>query len=132
MNANRNDMRTPFKRAAGLGAAKDGTGHFLWQRLTAVAVLLAGLYLLGILFALRGADYDMARGLLSDPLNAGVLVLFLLAAFWHARLGLQVIIEDYVHAPVLAALAHVANILVCALAAIVGVVAVLRIAVLGV
>jgi succinate dehydrogenase / fumarate reductase membrane anchor subunit len=60
--------------------------------------------------------------------NATVLVAFLIAACWHAKLGLQVVIEDYVHAPLLAGAAHLANIFACALLAIAGVFAVLRIA----
>ena len=64
----------------------------------------------------------------TDPLNATILVVFLVAAFWHARLGVQVVIEDYVHAPLLAGIAHVANLFVCALATIAGVLAVVRIA----
>lgn len=127
MSANQ-DLRTPLKRARGLGSAKDGTGHFLWQRITAIAVTLLGIYLLGLLLGLGGADYDRARSVVASPLNATVLVAFLLAAFWHAQMGVQVIIEDYVHAPLLAGVAHLANILVCALAAIAGVLAVLRIA----
>lgn len=126
------DLRTPLKRARGLGSAKDGTSHFLWQRVTAIAVILAGIYLLGLLIGLSGADYDFARAIVSDPFNASVLLAFVVAAFWHAKLGLQVIIEDYIHAPLLAGIAHLANIFVCALAAIAGVLAVLRIATLGV
>jgi succinate dehydrogenase / fumarate reductase membrane anchor subunit len=66
--------------------------------------------------------------MVADPLNATVLVAFLAAAFWHAKLGLQVVIEDYVHTPLLAGIAHLANIFVCALAAIAGVLAVVRVA----
>ena len=91
------NFRTPLKRAAGLGSAKDGTGHFLWQRVTAIAVALCGIYLLGLLFGLTGADYPFARATVKDPVNATVLIAFLVAACWHAKLGLQVVIEDYVH-----------------------------------
>ena len=124
MNGGHDDLRTPLKRARGLGSAKDGTGHFLWQRVTAIGIVLAGAWLLGLLLSLRGADYAHARMLVADPLNATILV----AAFWHARLGVQVVIEDYVHAPLLAGIAHVANLFVCALATIAGVLAVVRIA----
>lgn len=126
------DFRTPLKRAIGLGSAKDGTGHFLWQRITAIALVLCGLYLLGLLFGLSGADYMLAHDTVARPVNAMVLIAFLIAAFWHAKLGLQVIIEDYVHTPLLAGAAHLANIFVCALAAIAGVLAVIRIALMGV
>ena len=122
------DFRTPLKRAIGLGSAKDGTGHFLWQRVTAIALALLGAYLIGLLLGLGGADHERARAIVANPLNASVLVAFLIAAFWHAKLGLQVIIEDYVHTPLLAGAAHLANIFVCALAAIAGVLAIVRIA----
>ena len=126
------DFRTPLKRAIGLGSAKDGTGHFIWQRISAIVLVLCGMYLLGLLLGLTTSEYLIARGMVSDPLNACVLIVFLIAAFWHAKLGLQVVIEDYVHTPLLAGVAHIANILVCALAAIAGVLAVVRIAILGV
>ncbi len=127
MNAPR-DLRTPLKRARGLGSAKDGTGHFLWQRITAIAVALLGIYLLGLLLGLGGADFDRAHAIVASPFNATLLIAFLIAAFWHAKLGVQVVIEDYVHTPLLAGIAQLANIFVCALAAIAGVLAVLRIA----
>ena len=131
MNAPR-DFRTPLKRAVGLGSAKDGTGHFIWQRITAIVVVLCGVYLLGLLFGMARAEYLFARGMVADPLNACILIAFLIAAFWPAKLGLQVVIEDYVHTPLLAGVAHIANIFVCALAAIAGVLAVVRIALQGV
>ena len=125
------DFRTPLKRAKGLGSAKSGTGHFLWQRITAIAILLAGVYLLGLLVGLSGADYATARAVVANPLNATVLIAFLVAAFWHAKLGVQVVIEDYLHDALPAGMAHLANILICALAAIAGVFAVVRIALSG-
>lgn len=121
-------MRTPLKRARGLGSAKHGTGHFLWQRVTALALVFLGVYLLGLLLWLGGADYDRARALVSQPFNATILATCLVTMFWHAKLGLQVVIEDYVHAPLLAGIAHMANIIVCTLAAVAGVLAVVRIA----
>jgi succinate dehydrogenase / fumarate reductase membrane anchor subunit len=132
MSGNAKDLRTPLKRAQGLGSAKDGTGHFIRQRVTAIAMVLAGIYLLGVLIGLSGAEYDHARMIVADPFNATVLAGFVLAAFWHAKLGLQVIIEDYVHTPLLAGIAQLANLFVCALAACAGVLAVLRVATLGV
>ena len=125
------DFRTPLKRAKGLGSAKSGTGHFLWQRITAIAILLAGVYLLGLLVGLSGADYATARAVVANPLNATVLIVFVITAFWHAKLGVQVVIEDYLHDALPAGMAHLANILICALAAIAGVFAVVRIALSG-
>ncbi len=121
------NLRTPLKRAVGLGTAKDGTGHFIWQRITAIALLLLGAYLIGLFIALGGAGYDLAHAIVADTVNATILVAFLIAMFWHAKLGLQVVIEDYVHTPAIAAVAHLANIFVCALAAIASVLAVIRI-----
>ncbi|MEO5962986.1 MAG: succinate dehydrogenase, hydrophobic membrane anchor protein [Thermomonas sp.] len=121
------NFRTPLKRALGLGSAKSGTEHFLWQRVTAIVLLLLGAYLIGLLLSLGAANYERARAIVADPLNATILIAFLIAMFWHAKLGLQVVIEDYVHTPLLAGVAHVANIFVCALAAVASVFAVIRI-----
>ena len=82
---------------------------------------------IGLVLSLGGANYDLARAIVANPVNATILVAFLIAMFWHAQLGMQVIIEDYVHTPTLAGLAYVANIFVCALAAVASVLAVIRI-----
>ena len=125
-------MRTPLKNVRSLGSAKEGADHFWLQRVTAVANLLLVIWLIGIAFSAAGADYATARKMVASPLVSLPLLLLILSAAIHMRLGMQVIIEDYVHAPLLAGIAHLANIFVCALAAIAGVLAVLRIATLGV
>jgi len=93
----RRDFRTPVGRARGLGSAKSGTGHFWWQRVTAIALVPLVAWLLGTLVSLVGADLDTVRAALGKPWNAILFSLFLLVGFWHAKLGLQVVIEDYVH-----------------------------------
>ncbi len=128
MSGNVKDLRTPLKRAVGLGSAKDGTHHFIWQRVTAVATGLSGLWVLGMLLTLRTAEFDFVRGMVADPVNASVLVAFLVSMFWHARLGLQVVIEDYVHTPLTATVLQLAVLFTCTLAGIASVLAVLRIA----
>ncbi len=89
--------RTPVGRARGLGSAKSGTGHFWWQRVTAVVLALLVPWLLGILVSFIGADLAGVQATLARPWNAILLAMFALALFWHAKLGLQVVIEDYVH-----------------------------------
>ncbi len=91
------DFRTPVGRARGLGSAKSGTGHFWWQRVTAVFLALLAPWMLGMLVALVGADHAQVQATLARPVNAIALALFALSLFWHARLGLQVVIEDYFH-----------------------------------
>lgn len=127
----RDSLRTPLKRARGLGSAKTGTGHFLWQRVTAIALVLLGAYLVGLLFSLGGSDFTRARATVADPVNATVMATFLVTMFWHSKLGMQVVIEDYVHTPLLAGVSHLANIIVNTLAAVAGVLAVVRIALGG-
>lgn len=121
-------LRHPLKRARGLGSAKDGTGHFIVQRITAIALTFLSIYVVWLLLSMIGGDYATVRAKVADPVHATLLVAFLIAMFWHAKLGMQVIIEDYVHTPVTATVAHLANIFFCALAAIAGVLAIVRIA----
>ncbi len=94
-----------------------GTKHFWQERLTALAAipLTAAFVFLTVKFI--GASYDQARLLLLDPLNAGALALFLLVSAWHMKLGMQVIIEDYVHDEGPKFFLLIANIFFCALLA---------------
>jgi len=91
------DFRTPLKRARGLGSGKTGTGHWWWQRVTAVLLVLLVPWLVGLLVSLVGADVDAARAIIARPWNAIPLAALVVAAFWHGKLGMQVVIEDYVH-----------------------------------
>ena len=89
-------MRTPLGRVRGLGSAKSGTGHFWLQRVTAVANVLLTLAFLCVVISLIGKPYAVAVATLANPLVAILMLLFILSACIHMRLGMQVIIEDYV------------------------------------
>lgn len=121
-------LRNPLKTARGLGSAKDGTHHFVVQRVTAIALVFLSLYVIWLILSLIGGDFASIRATVGHPCNAVLLSAFLIASFWHAKLGMQVIIEDYVHTPWLAVTSQLAVVFVCVLAALASVLAVIRIA----
>ncbi|GGK07985.1 succinate dehydrogenase, hydrophobic membrane anchor protein [Luteimonas terricola] len=125
------DYRTPLSRARGLGSAKSGTGHFWWQRVTAVVLALLVPWLVGTLVSLVGADLGRVYEVFSRPYNAILMTLFVLALFWHAKLGIQVVIEDYVHNRTVEITLLVLNILLCVLGALASLYAIARIALLA-
>ena len=90
-------LRDPLKNVRGLGSARDGTRHFILQRISAVILALLTPWLLWLLITLIPADYATVRATLAHPVNAVLMLSFLVALFWHSRMGLQVVIEDYVH-----------------------------------
>jgi succinate dehydrogenase / fumarate reductase membrane anchor subunit len=91
------DLRHPIKRARGLGSAQSGVGHWWTQRVTAVALVALGLWFLVTVLRVVHGDFAAARALVAQPWNAILLIAFVITMFWHAVLGLQVVIEDYVH-----------------------------------
>ena len=123
--------RTPLKNARGLGTAKTGTEHFVHQRLTATALVFLGVWFVWFVVGLAGSDYLAAADAVSKPWNAVLLVGFLVAAFWHAQLGLQVVLEDYVHNTLIALALQVSVKFIAVLGAIVSIFAVARIALAG-
>lgn len=88
---------TSIGRVRGLGSAHEGPHHWLMQRFTAVGNLVTVLFLIVSLVAMPSLDYASVSGWLSEPLPAFMMALLVISTFWHARLGLQVAVEDYVH-----------------------------------
>lgn len=91
-------IRTPLARARGLGSAKEGVDHFWRQRLTAAANIVLVSYAVGVAMRLVGSDYGTVRGMLTNPLVSLPLLLLIVSGVVHMRLGMQTIIEDYIHA----------------------------------
>jgi succinate dehydrogenase / fumarate reductase, membrane anchor subunit len=121
-------FRSPLGKVRGLGSAKDGTHHWWMQRVTAVALIPLAVWFVVCVVMLLGKDHAAFVGWVRNPVSATLLVLLIAATFHHAQLGVQVVIEDYVHHEGL----KVASILAVKFAAVVlagvGIVSVLRIA----
>jgi succinate dehydrogenase / fumarate reductase, membrane anchor subunit len=122
-------MRSPLGRAVGLGSAKEGVEHWWLQRITAVALVPLSLWFVIAIIRLVGADVDSVRDWVGNPLPAIMLVLLLIATFYHASLGLQVVIEDYVHAELVKVGLVIIVRLACFAIAVAGIFAVLSMAV---
>ena len=91
-------LRSPLGRARGLGSAKEGTAHWWAQRVTAVALVPLTLWFVGNVIALAGAPRIDVLAWLASPVVAVLMLLLVAAVFRHAQLGMQVVVEDYVHA----------------------------------
>ncbi len=120
--------RTPLKRARGLGSGKSGTHHFWTQRVTAMVLAPLAIWFVWTLVTLVGADLDTARAIIARPWNTIIFAVFLVSMFWHAKLGLQIVIEDYVHTRSLEIAAHLLNNFLCGLGAVASLYAIARIA----
>ena len=90
-------LRTPLSRARGLGSAKDGAQNWWHQRLTALALLPLAVWFVVSLITLADATYEDVIDWLSSPIVAGLMLLLIFAMFYHLKIGLQEVIEDYVH-----------------------------------
>lgn len=91
-------LRSPLSKARGLGSAKSGTHHWWMQRVTAIANIPLGAWFVVSVLGLIGAEHDVVVAWIAQPLTAILLILFIANIFYHLRLGLQVFIEDYIHA----------------------------------
>ncbi len=127
---NMRDMRTPLARAIGLGSAKEGVGPWWAERVSAVGLVPLTLWFVASIIVHTGSDYATFIVWLRTPLAAILMILLLIALFYHTALGLQVVIEDYVHSGAKFAAVIAARLGCCALATA-GVVSILRIAISG-
>jgi succinate dehydrogenase / fumarate reductase membrane anchor subunit len=123
-----NDMTTPLSRVRGLGSAKSGTGHFLEQRITAMANLPLSLFLIYVGCVIYPLDYAARKAFIATPFVAIGLILALLSFTWHMKLGMQIVIEDYVHGEGAKLLLIISNTLFTLALAIAGIFSILKIA----
>ena len=91
------DFQTPLAKVKGLGSAKAGTGHFWMQRITAITLIPLSLWMVAFTEQLLNAPHSQMVSWMASPLNTVLAIAWVIAAFYHAALGLQVVIEDYVH-----------------------------------
>jgi succinate dehydrogenase / fumarate reductase membrane anchor subunit len=96
MSKSTSSLRSPLGRARGLGSAKEGTHHWLAQRVTALSLIPLTFWLVWSILSMADANFVEFTNWLYDPINATLMILFIVAGFYHAQLGLQVVIEDYV------------------------------------
>ena len=90
-------MQNPLARVRGVGSSGGGSHHWRSQRYSALILLLLTTWILWLGVSLAGADYATASTAMASPINAGMAILMAGAVFYHTQLGLQVVIEDYVH-----------------------------------
>ncbi|HEY7642000.1 MAG TPA: succinate dehydrogenase, hydrophobic membrane anchor protein [Steroidobacteraceae bacterium] len=90
-------LRSPISRVTGLGTAKDGAGHWWSQRVTSVALLLLGMWFVTSLLRMPDFSYGFVTAWIAMPLNAVLLLLLIGTLVYHSQLGVQVVVEDYVH-----------------------------------
>ena len=90
-------LQTPLHRVEGLGSAKTGTTEFWRQRVTAVALVPLSIWFVWSALSLVGGNQGNAVAFFSDPVNAVLMLLFLIAALYHMSIGIQIVIEDYIH-----------------------------------
>ncbi len=113
MSEQKATLRTPLARVRHLGSARTGTEHFWRQRVTSVALLPLAIAFMVIVISLLGRNHAAAKEVLGAPLVAVVMLLFIATTAYHMRLGMQVIIEDYVHDDVWKLVALIANTFFC-------------------
>ncbi|KRP98909.1 succinate dehydrogenase / fumarate reductase membrane anchor subunit [Bradyrhizobium sp. USDA 4518] len=119
-------MRTPLERVRGLGSAHTGTGDFWRQRLTAVAMTLLIVPVIVVVITLIGRNHAGAAQILGSIPIAIILLLFIVASTWHMKIGMQVVIEDYIHNEKLKIASVMANNFFCVAVALASIYAILK------
>ena len=124
-------MRAPLKNVRGLGSAKEGTTHWWHQKVTAIALIPLFLIALGCIISLIGADYTHVRYVLGQPFIAIVMLLLIVSLFYHLKLGMQVVIEDYIHTESTKVFLLLLNSFFCAIVGLASALAILKLALGG-
>ena len=119
-------MRTPLAKVRNLGSSHSGTGDFWRQRLTAVAMVLLMVPVIVIVMMLRSSNQAGAVQVLSSPLVAIIMLLFIIASCWHMKIGMQVVIEDYIHGEKAKLASIMANNFFCIAVALASIYAILK------
>ena len=122
------NMQDPLARVRGKGSSGGGTHHWRSQRFSALLLLLLTPWVLWLGVTLAGADYATAAAMMSSPVHAGMAILLAGSVFYHVQLGLTVVIEDYVHWPVIEVALLLLVRLACLVAFLIAVIAVLKLA----
>jgi succinate dehydrogenase / fumarate reductase membrane anchor subunit len=125
------NYRTPLARARGLGSAKHGVGHWISERVSAIALIPLTLWVAYGVLRLAAGDYAFAVTWIRDPLNAVLMVLTLVISFSHMHAGMRVVIEDYIHVTLSKSGLLLINLFVCALAGALAVFSILKVALGG-
>lgn len=97
MSNKSDNLVSPLAKARGLGSAHDGVHHWMSQRITAIANIPLVIWFVVSIVMLRGASYEVFTSWLAQPVNAILMILFIVSTFYHAFLGSQTIVEDYIH-----------------------------------
>lgn len=127
--AKQESIRTPLGKVRGLGSAKHGAGHFIAQRVSAIALLfLVPWFMISLIGAVRGG-YDGALAFIADPVNAVLILLAVGAALYHMRLGMPVVVEDYIGRKSTKAVLLILNTFICVALFAIAAYAVLKIAI---
>lgn len=121
-------LRTPIGKVRGLGSAKGGTHHWWMQKVTAVALIPLTIWFVASVVQMTGADYVMAVSWLGSPVVSVLMILFITTGLYHLKLGIQVVIEDYVHGEALKLFSMILVTFACVVIGAVSVFSILQIA----
>ena len=123
--------RTPLSRARGLGSAKHGVGHWISERVAAIALVPLTLWAVFGVLRLAAGDFDFAVAWIHDPLNAVLMVLTVAISFWHMHAGMRVVIEDYIHVAFSKVGLTLLSLFVCGLSGALAIFSILKVALGG-
>ncbi|PCI43442.1 MAG: succinate dehydrogenase, hydrophobic membrane anchor protein [Alphaproteobacteria bacterium] len=121
-------MNTPISKVRGLGSARSGTEHWWMQKIAAVALVPLTIWFVASIVQMTHADYFMVRTWLASPVSATLILLYIVIGLYHLRLGLQAVVEDYIHGGGMKVFLQFAILFGCTIIAVTSIFSVLKIA----